>query len=149
AVRRGPTAEQVGLLIAIGALFVSLTIASPYFLDAQNFRNLGTAISYNGIIAATAAIVLISGGLDLSVGAVVALAGQAVAFGFTQAWSPWLAILLALAVGVGCGLVNSLLIVGVGINAIIVTIGSQFVFRGLAFLWGGGGGGESTLIQNP
>jgi ribose transport system permease protein len=136
-------------VVAIAALFVALTIESPYFLNGKNFANIGTSISYKGIIVAAMCIVLISGGLDLSVGAVVAISGQAVAFGFTQGWSPWLAILLALLVGAGCGLVNAALIVGIGINAIIVTIGTQFVFRGLSFLWGGGGGGESTLVQDP
>jgi len=146
-VRRGLGSDQSGLIFAILLLCAFYTYKTPYFLNGTNFSNIGVAISYGGIMAAGFTLVMICGGLDLSISGVAALAGQALAFGLTQGWSTAAAVTFALIIGAGCGLFNAILMVGVGINAIVGTIATQFLFRGLAYAWGGGGA-ASTSIAN-
>jgi ribose transport system permease protein len=125
----------IGLAVTIGFLIAFFALKSPHFLTTSNFAVIGTAISITGIMAAFSTIVLISGGLDLSIGAVAALGGlvstQVVVSGASLA----VAILAGLGAGLGAGLVNSLLIVGFGVNALIATIGTQFMLRGTDYLF--------------
>ena len=146
-VRRGLASDQAGLIVAIVALCLVYSLKTPYFLDSTNFSNIGVAISYGGIMAAGFALVMICGGLDLSISGVAALSGQALAFGLTHDWSTAGAVTFALVIGAACGVLNAVLMVGIGINAIVGTIATQFLFRGLAFAWGGGGA-ASTAIAN-
>ena len=145
--RRGLAADQMGLVAAIVILCVFYAFRAPYFLEGANFANIGVAISYGGIMAAGFALVMIAGGIDLSISGVASLTGQALAFALAHGWSTFLAISFGLLIGVACGLFNSFLMVGIGINAIIGTIATQFLFRGLAYAWGGGGA-TSTAIAN-
>jgi ribose/xylose/arabinose/galactoside ABC-type transport system permease subunit len=132
--------DQSGLVVAIVGLAFALSWLSPYFLSPVNFANIGVAVSVTAIMAFVATITLISGGLDLSIGAVVALSSVALAEALAAGVPAPAAIAFTLAVGLGCGLFNSALIVGVGINPFIVTIGSAFILRGIANLWSGGYG---------
>lgn len=140
--------EQLGLSGMLVIACVIISMQSPYFLQGENFANIGTAVAVSGVMAAFATIVLISGGLDLSIGAVLVLAGWAMSVALDAGYTAWVAILFAIVVGVGCGLVNAALIVGVGINPFIVTIGTQFAFRGITYLWSGGGA-KSTPVEDP
>ena len=145
--RRGLASDQTGLIVAIGVLCLVYAVKTPYFLDSANFSNIGVAISYSGIMAAGFTLVMICGGLDLSISGVAALSGQALAFGLTHGWPTAAAVTFALVIGAACGILNAILMVGIGINAIVGTIATQFLFRGLAFAWGGGGA-ASTSIAN-
>ncbi len=134
-------ADAVGLGIALLALCAALTHESPYFLSASNFSAIGLAISISAVVASVQTVVLVSGGLDLSITAVLALSGV-VAESTLQRGAPLaVAVLAGLAVGVVVGLVNSVLIVGIGVNAFIATIGTQFLFRGIAYIWTNGSSG--------
>ncbi|MET3577175.1 ribose/xylose/arabinose/galactoside ABC-type transport system permease subunit [Mesorhizobium robiniae] len=134
-------------MATILVLIVTLSWLTPYFLSPVNFANIGVAVSVTAIMAFVATIVLVSGGLDLSLGSVVALSGIALGQATAAGFSGEIAILAALGVGLGCGLLNSALIIGVGINPFIVTIGTQFLFRGLAHAWSSGGG-NAILVQD-
>ena len=138
-------AQQLGLLIANIALFVVLSLTASDFLTRTNFNATGEAIAYTGIMSATATIVLIAGGLDLSVGGILVLAGQVLTWALGQGWSAGPAILLTLVFGAACGLLNSSLIVGIGINPLVVTIGTAFLFRGFAGYWTSG---TPTVVTN-
>ena len=146
-VRRGLAYDQTGLMIAIVVMCLVISWKTPYFFDTGNFSNLGVAISYGGIMAAGFTLVMICGGLDLSISSVAALSGQALAFGLTHGWSTAVAILFALAIAAACGAFNALLMVGIGINAIVGTIATQFLFRGLAYAWGGGGAASTAIAD--
>ena len=80
ALRRGLASDQLGLIVAIAALCFFISRKTPYFFDTANFSNIGIAISYIGIITAGFTLVMIAGGIDLSVGAVAALSGQVFAY---------------------------------------------------------------------
>ncbi|HST41437.1 MAG TPA: ABC transporter permease [Conexibacter sp.] len=140
--------EQLGLSGMLVIACVIISMQSPYFFQGENFANIGTAVAVSGVMAAFTTIVLIGGGLDLSLGAVLVFAGWALAVALDAGYTAEVAILFALAAGAACGLVNALLIVGVGINPFIVTIGTQFAFRGLTYAWSGGGA-KSTPVEDP
>ena len=146
-IRRGLASDRVGLIVAIAALCVFISEKTPYFFDRTNFSNIGVAISYIGIITAGFALVMIAGGIDLSVGAIAALAGQVYAYTLNDGAPVGVAIALALAAGLVCGLFNSGLMVLIGINAIVGTIATQFLFRGIAYIFGGGGAASTAIAD--
>jgi ribose transport system permease protein len=129
--------EIAGLAGAIVLAVVVFSLASPYFFDLNNFYNIGRAAAVYGIVAAVSTIVLISGGLDLSLSSVMALGGVVAAQTIGLVESTPLALVIAVAAGTLAGLFNALLIVRVGINPLIATIGTQFAIRGGIFIWTG------------
>src|SRR5260370_11336374 len=92
-------------------------------------------------------LVILSGGFDLSVGAVVALTGVAIAQLVDAGWNVWAATAVGLAVGPLVGFTNSLLITRVGINPLITTLGMLSIVRGLAFVLTGGLTG--AILEEP
>lgn len=143
--RRLVGSQSSGLLVANVVLFVALAIGAPGFFTSSNFESTATLAAYTGVMSAVATLVLISGGLDLSVGAVAVFAGQGCAIALDNGWSTVAAIGAALAIGAGAGAVNAGFIVGLGINPLIATIGTAFVLRGLALAWTDG---NSTIIES-
>jgi ribose transport system permease protein len=128
-------ADTAGLLIGLLALGLFFSIKSPYFFSIENFTAVGVAISMYVVVASVQTIVLVSGGVDLSITSTIALSGL-VAQWVLQHGGPLSGQLAAaLAVGVLVGLGNALIIVVVGVNPLIATIGTGFVVRGLAYIW--------------
>jgi ribose transport system permease protein len=130
--------SALGLAVALGLLVLVIVTQTPYFLTTGNLVNTGRAMVSIGIVAAAMTLVLVCGELDLSVGALIALGGVASAEMLNSGYSGGVAILVGLGVGLGAGAVNAFLIVGLGVNALIGTIGTQFAFRGLAYIWTSG-----------
>ncbi len=128
----------VSQLAAAGALivaFIVLSIVAPSFLTADNLFNLGSQTSVNAVMAVGVTLVIITGGIDLSVGSVAALSGvlgviTMASFGF----NPVLGILAGIAVGAAAGLVNGLLVSVVGLPPFIATLGMLSVARGLVLI---------------
>ena len=105
------------------------------FVNVGNFLLIFKYSSIYGIAAIGAAIVIISGGIDLSPGAVIALTTVVIGYLFVEsAWPLWAAAAMGLLVGVGAGLVSSWLIVRVGLPAFIATLGIMGIWRGTAFI---------------
>ena len=136
--RRQDNWNIIGLIITLIIVMAIASIASPYFLSVRNFLNIGYAISIRGIIAIGLTIVLITGGLDLSIAAVAAVAGMAAAALINAEVNGWLAAILALIVAGGLGAINGTIIVKFRINPIIATLGTLLLFRGLAYVVSGG-----------
>jgi ribose/xylose/arabinose/galactoside ABC-type transport system permease subunit len=110
------------------------TRAHP-FLNASNALLILKYSSIYGIAAVGAAIVIISGGIDLAPGAVIALAGVVCGALFVEAgWPLWAAMSAALAMGLGAGLLSSVLIVTVRLPPFIATLGVMGITRGAAFI---------------
>jgi ribose transport system permease protein len=130
--------SALGLFVALLALGALVTTQSEFFLTTGNLVNIARATAYLGVVSAATTLVLICGELDLSIGAIIALGGVASAVVLQAGYPAGLAIAAGLGVGLLAGLVNAALIVGLGVNALICTIGTQFAFRGLAFIWTGG-----------
>lgn len=128
-----------GLLLAIilvGALF---SLTGPYFLTPTNIANIGRATGHTGIVAAITTLVLVAGALDLSIAAMMSLAGVTTAVLLRNFGVDWpVALAGGLSAGVIGGLANGLIVTRSGINPLITTIATQFLMRGIAFLFTAG-----------
>lgn len=132
--------RQNGAWIGFFALAVILTFwTGGDFLSPRNLTNLIRQATLNGILAAGMTMIILTGGIDLSIGSVVALCGILV--GLSQVmWghSFELSILIALGAGLGLGLVNGLLISTLRLAPFVITLGMMVVARGLALIFSGG-----------
>jgi ribose transport system permease protein len=126
-------ARASGILIPFAALFITLSISSSSFLTKVNLRNSLDQQAATLIIAAAGTLVLVAGGIDLSVGAVYSLAGVTAAE-VAQRASPVLAILVGIGVGLAAGLVNGIVVTRGRINALIATLAMSFVVGGIGTL---------------
>jgi ribose transport system permease protein len=154
---------QAGLLLVILALGTLLTLFAGVHPDRQtglpvnNFLNSYTLIqtatdaSFFAIMAVGATIVIISAGIDLSVGSVYALAGVTMALLLRShplesgPLTVLLGLLLCVGIGLLCGGFNGLLVVGLGVHPFIITLGTMWIFRGVAFV---ASKAESILIPD-
>ena len=124
----------IGLVIIV-AVFSSL---SDVFLTQRNLVNILQQSSLNACIAVGMTLVIISGGIDLSVGPLAALTAVICATQIVAGVPLPLVFLLALAIGVACGLLNGCLIAYAGLQPFIVTLGTLSVFRALGLIYTGG-----------
>lgn len=148
-VRRRFEYEKFGPLIALAILFVISAFASPYFLQTQNLLNILRQVSYTGIIALGMTFVIISGGIDLSVGSMVALVGGIVILALNwllgvfgaggEAWAIFFALLIGLGFGAGLGALNGLMVTLGKIAPFIATLGTMAIFRSMALYIGSAG----------
>lgn len=126
-------------LIVLGTLGIAMSLLSPYFLSVSNFLNILLATSTIGVLAIGATFVIGSGGLDLSLGSVMGLAGVVGAWLGVEAGLPaWLCVIGCLATGTAAGWVNGQLVTRAMVPAFIVTLGMLGVARGLALVISGG-----------
>jgi ribose transport system permease protein len=125
-------------LAGLLALAIAMTFVSDRFLTGENLGNIGRQVSINAIIATGMTLVIITGGIDLSVGAVMTLAMTFGAGAMLTGVPVPVAIALALFTGVGCGVANGVLIAYARLPAIIVTLAMMEVPRGIALLYTGG-----------
>lgn len=131
--------EWYGALVAVIVLGVLLTFASPYFLTTGNLSNILVQASVIALLAGGQTFVILTGGVDLAVGALTALAGAVAGHMMIKMGiDPYLAMAVALAIGAAVGLFNGYLVAFVGIPAFIVTLGGLTLWRGLAFDLTGG-----------
>ncbi len=127
--------RQFGTLIGLFLLCAVLSLLSPYFLSLSNLVNVLQQTSVNAIIAVGMTYVILSAGIDLSVGSIVAFSGVVMA-GALQAGTPApLAVAVAVAVGAGCGLANGVLIAWGNLPPFISTLGMMSVARGAALVF--------------
>jgi ribose transport system permease protein len=135
---RGVNKERYAAVVALVLLTVVSSFLSPYFLQWQNLLNILRQVSYTGIIALGMTFVIVSGGIDLSVGSMAAFVGSLgiMELNAMADASPPLAVAAAIGVAVGsglvCGLANGLLITKGRIAPFIVTLGTMALFRSLS-----------------
>jgi ribose/xylose/arabinose/galactoside ABC-type transport system permease subunit len=128
----------IGLAVTLLAMGVLFTTLSPYFLTVKNLLNIGRAVSIRGIVAAGLTLVLVSGGIDLTIGSNMAATGMLVAFLLRAGWPTPLAIAGGLAFGATLGLITSFFVTKVGINPLITTLGMMSIVRGAGYVVSGG-----------
>ncbi|CAM5341209.1 hypothetical protein SABIM44S_00667 [Streptomyces abikoensis] len=128
-----------GPLGGLIALVVVMAVLSRDFLNGQNLLNVGVQASVTAILAFGVTFVIVSAGIDLSVGSVAALSATVVAWCATKEGLPvWLSVLLGLAVGAAAGLVSGALVAYGRLPAFIATLAMLSVARGLALVISGG-----------
>ena len=130
--------QKFSIYIVLVVLFIACSFISPYFLQSNNLINVARQLSVGILIAYGEMLLIISGFLDLSVGSVLALSGVLSVSVYKSTQSFTAAIAVALAVSVGCNLVNALFVANFKVPAFIATLGMQQVARGLALYYTGG-----------
>ena len=131
--RLAATLNRVAPLVALVAVYVIFSLLSPQsFMTIKNLELIVRQSTIVGITALGMTLVIISSGIDLSVGSVVALVTVAVAWLLNAGSSPVLAALGGLVVGTLCGLLNGALITRLKLVPFIITLGTLLIFRGLA-----------------
>jgi ribose transport system permease protein len=128
------SARQLGTLAGLLLLCVLLWAATPHFLTVSNLLNVLEQTSINAIVAVGMTFVIISGGIDLSVGSVLAVSGIGLGLALQAGVPPIAAIPLALAIGWICGLANGLLVTVGRLPPFIATLGMMSVARGAALM---------------
>jgi ribose transport system permease protein len=124
------------LSLALLLLIVFFAIQNDRFLSFENFRLVALQVSIIGIVSVPLALLLISGGIDLSVGSIVGLGGMTSAALLDSGSSVAIAVLAGLLAGIAVGVLNGGLSIFVGLSPIVVTLGSLAAVRGLAFYIG-------------
>ena len=132
-------ARETSVFAALIVLMAAMAIASPYFLEPQNIFNVLRNMSTISIMAIGMTMVIVSGGIDLSVGSVLAMSAMLTArLMVEQGLNPLLALAVGLATGAAMGAINGLLITRVKVNPFIATLGMMSIARGLTYLFASG-----------
>lgn len=138
---------KYALFILILSLWVVYGVKSPYFFTVKNFKSLLVNATPLLIYAAGMTYILILGEIDLSIGSIGAVSGAVWILSMTQMNLPLpVAFLISILVGAVCGTLNAILIVKLRINAFMVTLGMQFLLRGLCYFVVSG---EQILTPEP
>lgn len=116
------------------ALFVGLAIASPHFLTGPNLSTVIRQTTVINIMALGMTLIIISGGIDLSVGSILAFGGFMGTLAMQKGYSIPVAIAVGIAGGTLCGLLNGALITRLKVNPFIVTLGTMGIYRGVTLL---------------
>ena len=124
--------------LSLIVLFIALSIASPYFLTANNLASVARQTAVFNTMALGMTIVIISGGIDLSVGSILGLSGLVGTMALERGYSIPLGVFIGLLVGTLCGFANGLMVTRLRIPAFVVTLGTLGIFRGLALIFSNG-----------
>lgn len=131
--------KQLGLLVFLGILYVLVLTSSPGAATYGNHSNLSREIGYYGLLTLGVGVLIISGGIDLSMGSLVGLSASLFAVLLVDYQvRPELAIAIVLATGAAIGLAHGLLVTFLNLQPFIVTLCGLFIYRGLA-RWIAGG----------
>lgn len=126
---------KYGLLLAFAAICLGLSLTTPQFLTTQNWLIILTQVSINALLAFGVTFVIITGGIDLSIGSMVAVTSVvAASFAHPDTYPVAVPVLLALLTGLAFGVLNGLIITKSKVPPFIVTLGTMTIGRGLALI---------------
>jgi ribose/xylose/arabinose/galactoside ABC-type transport system permease subunit len=127
--------RKYGILIALAVIFAVLAVLSPAFLTSRNLLNIVRQTSVHGVMAVGMTFVILTSGIDLSVGSVLALSGVLAASLEHRGWPVLAVVAAALSIGSLLGLANGLLICKGKVTPFVVTLGTMSIARGAAHLF--------------
>ncbi|MGA2258501.1 MAG: ABC transporter permease [Thermoguttaceae bacterium] len=131
--------KRFGLILALVIIVAGLGLAKPNSLASSNLINVARQISINGILAVGVTFVLLTGGVDLSLGSLVALTGViAATFAHPGDYPLVVPLFMGIAAGTACGAINGAVITRGGVPPFIATLGMMTIARGLAQVISGG-----------
>jgi rhamnose transport system permease protein len=143
--------REIGIVIALVAAIIFFSVRATNFLTVDNWQDIATNVALVGVVAVGETMVVLTRNIDLSVGSIVGLSAYVAAN--TLVGHPdtpiFLIALLAMGVGLACGLFNGLLVAVGRVPAIIATLATLAIYRGLAFEATGGGGDNISAFQLP
>jgi len=124
--------KDAGIIFSAALLFCGFSLSSDSFLSAYNLFNISRIIAFSVFVALAQALVLVGGGMNLSVGAIGGLATIATGYCIQVMGLPgWIAASIAVVIGILAGCINGLVITRLKINSFITTLATLFVFTGL------------------
>lgn len=126
--------DRAGMLLVLALLFAGCALFVENFLSWRNLQGLALAVTTIGMVACTMLFCLAAGDFDLSVGSVVACAGVLAAVVMTRTGSITLGVLAGLGLGAASGFTNGFVVARLGINALITTLATMQIVRGLGFI---------------
>lgn len=130
----GAIYNKYGTFIVLLVLVLIISLMNPKFLTMYNILNVFRQVSINGLIAFGMTFVILTSGIDLSVGAILGLSGMILGLMITAGVPDYLAILSVLLIGAMLGLFNGVLISKVRLQAFIVTLATMTMFRGVTMI---------------
>jgi ribose/xylose/arabinose/galactoside ABC-type transport system permease subunit len=130
----GSALNELTIVIAFAAISLYLAATTPTFLTSANLFSILLATSLIGLVAVGETFVIVTAGIDLSVGSVVALSGVMAGLALGAHWSTPVAVFVGVGVGLCCGLFNAVAITMLGMAPFIVTLAMLAMARGLAFI---------------
>jgi rhamnose transport system permease protein len=132
--------RELGIIVVFLALVAVTAILEPRFVETDSLRNLALNASIFAILAVGQTLVLVTRNVDLSVGSVLGLSAYLAGDLLSKHQGLALPIVFVLGMGLGaaCGLFNGILVTWGRVPALVVTLGTLYIFRGLAFLWTNG-----------
>jgi ribose/xylose/arabinose/galactoside ABC-type transport system permease subunit len=136
------------LILILVFVFGYFGFAAKNFFTSDNILNILRQVSVTTIVASAATLIMITRGLDISVGGILAFAGVVFAKLATQELPLPLCLLVTVIASAFIGLINAGLVVGLKVNPVIATLGTMYSSRGLAFLYSGGGSVANGLPLN-
>ncbi|MED3831858.1 ABC transporter permease [Peribacillus frigoritolerans] len=143
--------QKFGPLLALVLLFIVITVLNPSFMEPNNILNLLRQTSINALIAFGMTFIILTGGIDLSVGSILALSSALMAGMMVSGLDPILAILVGILLGAIMGVINGILVSKGKMAPFIVTLATMTVFRGLTLVYTDGkpitGIGDSVMFQ--
>jgi ribose transport system permease protein len=127
------TRQEIGILLLLVVLCTIVAVASPQFLSVVNLQNVGRLVGTYGIFSIGVGIVIITGGIDLSVGSICALLGVLLSMMLIEwGWPPAVALAAVVALGGCLGAAHGMLITRLGLQPFIVTLCGLLLYRGAA-----------------
>lgn len=132
-------AENLSLIIALAVLVAIVTTQTEFFFSARNLLNIGQNMAVVGLIAVGMTLVIVSAGLDISVGSIAGCASVACALVVVNFDTVAGGLVAGMAIGTVLGLVNATIIVVLRVNPVVATLATFSAFRGIAFLIAPGG----------
>ncbi|NIH83332.1 ABC transporter permease subunit [Amycolatopsis granulosa] len=136
--RRGSVADWLGVLSALLVLVIVFAIAAPYFFTVPNLLDIARQIAVTAVLGAGLTFVIITAGIDLSVGSAVGVTAFVAVSLSLHGVTALVALPAALAAGVVVGLVNGVLVAGLGLAPFIVTLAALTYLRGVTYVGTGG-----------
>jgi ribose/xylose/arabinose/galactoside ABC-type transport system permease subunit len=126
--------SEFTILLAYILICAVFSVLAKHFLSINNFLNIGIYSAITGITATTTTLTLILGCIDISVGGIMAVTGMVCALLLKAGASTTVAIALAFTLGIACGAFNGFMVSKAKINAMITTLSTMSIFRGIAYL---------------
>jgi ribose transport system permease protein len=122
----------VGVFFVVLVLYAALMASDPYARSLNTHQVIAGRLGYFGVVTLGVGVLIVAGGVDLSIGSVVGLGAVCFGLMLERGVSPWLAASVTLAGSMAIGLVHGLLVTGLGLQPFLVTLCGLFIYRGVA-----------------
>lgn len=131
-------AKGMGPLIGLVLLFIVISTLNDSFIDLSNLKNLARQVSINALIAFGMTFVILTGGIDLSVGSILALSSALMASMIVKGMNPDIAIFVSALIGIGLGAMNGIIISYGNVAPFIATLATMTIYRGATLVFTNG-----------